>query len=532
MNKKSLTRGLVGLAAAAALVVVPAISASAALVPTVGSAHPVYLASIDDGSVLPDGASNPYKWNLNVLATPNGEDPTGTSKFGIPADADSVVKFIAPRGKENDQSQWNAYAALGWTPGGIQTPNLQPSSLTSTGQGSPSGIRSVFTASGSYTGGEYSIGIAFLKNSGLTIVETDFLYIDVIADTNFSNGKFTFLQPAAPAVAPVITTTSLNPLTTGTTFTQTLAATGTAPITWSLKSGTLPAGLALDGAAGTISGTPTATGAYSFTLTATNSAGSVDQAFTGTVAAPAPTAPTEPTTGAITITDPAKGATSITVPAGAANKGKTFDVWAWSTPTKLGQVTADATTGDVVVDITTLPAGAHKVALVLPGDATFAVQEWVSFTKTANDDEPKDIDLTAKVVASDLWQLKAEKTAIDFGSVARDQVSPKQSLGVVTVVDDRTVLKGWTLDASWTSFTNAANDEIPASALTITPRNAGGYTPPAGISIGTAPRIAESTAISTLPSGALFDADLTFKAPKDAKTGDYKSKLTLTLTSK
>ena len=86
------------------------------------------------------------------------------------------------------------------------------------------------------------------------------------------------------AVAPVITTTTLNTLTQGSAFSQTLAATGSTPITFAVTTGTLPAGLALS-TAGVLSGTPSAAGAYSFTVTATNAAGSDPQAYSGTIAA-------------------------------------------------------------------------------------------------------------------------------------------------------------------------------------------------------------------------------------------------------
>lgn len=86
-------------------------------------------------------------------------------------------------------------------------------------------------------------------------------------------------------VAPTITTTALGAMTQSSSTSQQLAATGTTPITWAVTTGTLPAGLALS-TAGVLSGTPTASGAYSFTVTATNSAGSDPQAYTGTIAAP------------------------------------------------------------------------------------------------------------------------------------------------------------------------------------------------------------------------------------------------------
>lgn len=89
----------------------------------------------------------------------------------------------------------------------------------------------------------------------------------------------------ATAVAPTITTTALGTLTQGAAFTLTVGRTGTAPITWAVTEGALPVGLSLNVTTGVISGTPTAPGAYSFTLTATNGAGSDTQAFSGTVSA-------------------------------------------------------------------------------------------------------------------------------------------------------------------------------------------------------------------------------------------------------
>ncbi|WP_158098441.1 Ig-like domain-containing protein [Collinsella sp. An307] len=73
--------------------------------------------------------------------------------------------------------------------------------------------------------------------------------------------------------APAITTESLPNGTVNEEYSQTLAATGSVTITWSLENGgTLPAGLKLEN--GVISGTPTAAGTSAFTVTATNAYGS------------------------------------------------------------------------------------------------------------------------------------------------------------------------------------------------------------------------------------------------------------------
>lgn len=86
-------------------------------------------------------------------------------------------------------------------------------------------------------------------------------------------------------VTPKITTDSLPNGTVDTEYKQTLIADGTAPITWSVTGGSLPDGLSLS-EDGVLSGTPTAETAekdFTFTVTATNDAGSDSKEFTLTI---------------------------------------------------------------------------------------------------------------------------------------------------------------------------------------------------------------------------------------------------------
>ena len=71
---------------------------------------------------------------------------------------------------------------------------------------------------------------------------------------------------------PTIQTASLLDGTVGTAYSQTLAADGSAPIAWSITNGALPEGLTLSND-GTISGTPTAAGTYTFDVEAKNDYG-------------------------------------------------------------------------------------------------------------------------------------------------------------------------------------------------------------------------------------------------------------------
>jgi len=77
---------------------------------------------------------------------------------------------------------------------------------------------------------------------------------------------------------PIITTTSLPDGAVDISYSATLEATGTAPITWSIE-GDLPDGLSLDPDTGEISGTPTTEGVFAFTVKATNMINSDTKAF-------------------------------------------------------------------------------------------------------------------------------------------------------------------------------------------------------------------------------------------------------------
>ena len=128
--------------------------------------------------------------------------------------------------------------------------------------------------------------------SGVTLSDTTKLHVfneQVNGDkrTDYASGLSGVPAPEKPA----ITTTTLSGGKVGEAYSQTLAATGAAPITWSIESGSLPAGLTLSG--NTISGTPTTAGTFTFTVKAGNSVGNDTRELSIVVQA----APVEPDPG-------------------------------------------------------------------------------------------------------------------------------------------------------------------------------------------------------------------------------------------
>ena len=128
--------------------------------------------------------------------------------------------------------------------------------------------------------------------SGVTLSDTTKLSVfneQVNGDkrTDYASGLSAVPAPEKPA----ITTTTLSGGKVGEAYSQTLAATGTAPITWSIESGNLPAGLTLSG--DTISGTPTTAGTFTFTVKAGNSVGNDTKKLSIVIQA----APVEPDPG-------------------------------------------------------------------------------------------------------------------------------------------------------------------------------------------------------------------------------------------
>jgi hypothetical protein len=118
------------------------------------------------------------------------------------------------------------------------------------------------------TAGTASFTVVFTATSGLTDTQALSILVD-------------------PNTPPVIQTTSLANGTVGVAYTQTLTTVGNRTGSWSLASGSLPAGVTLNGATGVISGTPTTAATSNFIVQFTATGGLTDSQVLSITVAPA-----------------------------------------------------------------------------------------------------------------------------------------------------------------------------------------------------------------------------------------------------
>ena len=165
-----------------------------------------------------------------------------------------------------------------------QSPALASNTLTETMQLGQSYSASV-TASGfpaptySLASGSLPAGLTLNSSTGAITGTPNTManYSFAIRATNvFAPSGVTLVTTSASVTAaPIYTDSAVNPRgSIGVAYSSEVLATGSPAPTYSISSGALPNGLALNSATGQITGTPTATGDFSFVVTATNTYGS------------------------------------------------------------------------------------------------------------------------------------------------------------------------------------------------------------------------------------------------------------------
>ena len=207
--------------------------------------------------------------------------------------------------------------------------------------------------------GVFSVKSTYNPIEGKTATVSPNLTGDNHADSVILTYTFDATEGTYVPTKPVITTVALPDGKVGDAYSQTLAATGTNPITWGIEAGTLPDGLTLVG--DTIKGTPSKAGDFKFTVKATNGGGSDTKELTIKIA-DAEAAKYHN----VTLSGAGTGATG----AGSHAAGTTVNIYAG---TKSGY-TFNGWTSD---DVTVLSASSKNASFVMPDKDVTVKANWV-----------------------------------------------------------------------------------------------------------------------------------------------------------
>ncbi len=272
------------------------------------------------------GGTAPFTWSIDSGSLPSGLGlATGTGVISgtplSPGSSTFVVRVTDQNGSQDRTSLTIAIvAALSITTDApltgavVGTPYAQ--ALSASGGTSPYQWTLVDSA--------LPAGLALDANSG-RISGTP----SAVGLVNFSiqvtdAARRTATKSYSIDVTTALTITTNAPLVKGvlgSAYRQALAAVGGNSLRWSISSGALPAGIAIEATSGLLSGTPTAAGSFDFTVSASDLRQATTKAFNITVdlpAAPAiaiaglPAAPAPATQPAFTVTIPAAYPTEIT----------------------------------------------------------------------------------------------------------------------------------------------------------------------------------------------------------------------------
>jgi len=516
-----------------------------------GSKGSFFLYDAATGDSADGNTSRVYARNEPLIAAASATDVNAeinpSATHPVAAGYTGVYRFISdknPIAVAGGTATWKAYAldSASGPQGGTLQPDFTLDSFVN-------GINSVIG-----TGGSFWYGVAYTTNNGVTTVGAVYRDINITATTGAYTVGAVEVE-GTPPPAKIDTTTALSaPGTAGSGSTITLTATiskasgtGTPSGNVEFKDGATSLGIVASAAGvATLNTNALTVGSHSITAVYAG-----DTAFNGSTSAASTVVVNNGQAGpdeALLVAGNANGftasitGTTATITAGAANNGKSVNVFGYSAATFLGQGTISG--GAVSVSVATLTAGPHKLAFVDASDAV-TILGWVGITiSTQGGSATRDLQAQVATSVDGNFKLIApdNTTPAVIGNPALDAAGQSVStgtLGAFTVVDDRGLTKkGWDLSTNVAQFVNGS-DTIANSALGVKPvitNNTGPGTPllaaeqVAGSAVYAA-KFAELAAGTYSPASD-FNADLTFKAPVGSTAGTYTSTLTLTLVSK
>lgn len=459
-------------------------------------------------TVTASGGIAPYTYTVSAGALPAGLtlSPTGVVS-GTPTVAGTFNFTVRAADSTTGGGPAIGTQAYTFT---IATPAiaLTPSTLPAPTIGVP--YLQTVTASGGigpYTftvsAGTLPVGLA-LSPAGLlsgTTTAAGAFNVSIRA-TDSSGGLYSGTQAYSFMIgAPTITLnpTTLPDPTVGIAYSQTMIATGgIAPYTYSVSAGTLPAGLTLNASSGVLSGTPTAIGANTFTITAADSSAGTGAPFSATRTFNMNATQTVPTSPPISATTNSNTPITIT-PATNATNGP-FTGVSIVTPPAVGTVRVEGL--NIIYTPVAASAGVVSFTYVLLNSAGPSAPAQVNITVTPfpTPASQKQVATTAgKEVAINITD---EATGGPFigaailslspanaGSASLSATSALQAAGGASAFMARQVSAGQTYTITFTPAAAFAGTAIVRYTLS----NASATSEPATLHISVSPRRDPST---------------------------------------
>ena len=323
-----------------------------------------------DDSTYTETANHNWQWKVDAAATPNAAGKQHeecvdchakrSENTEIPMLTSIMVEHLTVTKPVKD-----AAAAMATTTDSAYT---VANTEWMAADGTPLAIGEKFKSGTVYTvkitletagAGVFSVKSTYNPIEGKTATVNPALTGDNHADSVILTYTFDATEGTYVPTKPAITTVTLPDGKVGDAYSQTLAATGTNPITWGIEAGTLPDGLTLAG--DTIKGTPSKAGEFKFTVMATNGGGFDTKELTIKVA-DAEAAKYHN----VTLSGAGTGATG----AGSHAAGTTVNIYAG---TKSGY-TFNGWTSD---DVTVLSASSKNASFVMPDKDVTVKANWV-----------------------------------------------------------------------------------------------------------------------------------------------------------
>ena len=232
--------------------------------------------------VLATGGSTPYVFSISAGALPAGLTISSSTGLisGVPTVSGTVNFTVLCTDAAGSTAGENYSMTLTAAPVPTITTNLlNPGSVSAGYTGFITAIGGTPPYTFAVTTGTLPTGMSLSSSTGTlygtpTVAGTSNFKVTVTDSLSNSSTSSSLALVVNSATAPTITTSTLAVGQAQVPYGAVIAATGgTSPYTFSVSSGTLPAGLTIAGSTGLISGTPTASGTVVVTFMVTDSVG-------------------------------------------------------------------------------------------------------------------------------------------------------------------------------------------------------------------------------------------------------------------